>query len=425
MAAIAGRGGADGHGRGGTPRGVAIVGATGSIGRSALDVIARHPDRLRAVALAAHGQWESLCAAAAATGAQAVALADPLAADRARAALAGTSIQVLDGEAGVAEVACWPTAEITLAATAGVAGLVPVVAALQAGKDVALANKESLVAGGRLVTRLASARGARLLPVDSEHSAIFQCLHGRHAAGVARLWLTASGGPFREWSAARIAGATPAEALQHPTWKMGSRVTVDSATLLNKGMEIIEASWLFGVEADAISVAVHPQSIVHSLVQFVDGTWLCQCAEADMRLPIAYALSYPERWAATGGTGIDLFTLGHLDFEAPDTERFPCLELAYAAARAGYLAPASLNAADEIAVQRFLAADIRFGDIPRVIEQVLGQHTPGDDADLGGILAADASARRCAAEWRPPRVFPARAPGSANRVGSRRKEATS
>ncbi len=426
VAGITGQDGVGGRGTGAAPRGVAIVGATGSIGRSALDVIRRHPDRLRAVALAAHHQWEQVCTAAVAGGAEAVALADPHAADQARARLVGTSIRVLDGDAGVAEVAGWPSAAVTLAAAAGVAGLPPVVSALESGRDVALANKESLVAAGRLVTALATAHGVRLLPVDSEHSAIFQCLHGRNPAGVARLWLTASGGPFRNWPAARIDAATPAEALRHPTWNMGRRVTVDSATLLNKGLEIIEAAWLFGVATDAISVAVHPQSVVHSLVQFVDGTWLAQCAETDMRLPIAHALSYPERWAWTDGAGIDLFALGHLDFEAPDTLRFPCLALAYEAARRGRLAPAALNAADEVAVARFLAGEIRFGDIPRVIEHALGQHTPGDDGDLRSVLSADSAARRHAGEWSPSRTFPASAQGTgATLPGRRRKEATS
>lgn len=382
------------------PRRVAVIGATGSIGRAALDVIAGRPGDLRAVALAAHASWEALCAAARDHGVEAIALVEPRAAARARAELAGGPTAVLEGEEGVRAIAAWPSADITLAAPTGVAGLIPVLAALEAGRDVALANKESLVAGGRLVTQLARARGARLLPVDSEHAALFQCLHGHHASHVRRAWLTASGGPFRTWPAAALEAATPAQALRHPIWRMGPRVTVDSATLVNKGLEVIEASWLFGLAPRAVRVLVHPQSIVHALVEYVDGTWIAQCASPDMRLPIAHALAFPDRLPLPEVPALDLATVGHLDFEPPDHERFPCLDLAYAAAAAGQGAPAALNAADEVAVARFLAGEISFGDIPRLLADVLGRHVAVDDSRLEGILDADANARRLAGEWR-------------------------
>jgi 1-deoxy-D-xylulose-5-phosphate reductoisomerase len=392
----------------GAPRTVAIVGATGSIGQQALDVVTRSAGRLRAVALAAGGSWEPLCAAARRCGAEAVALADPRAAARAREELAGSGITVLAGDDGVAQVAAWPSAQVTLAAPSGLAGLRPVLAALEAGRDVALANKESLVAGGRMVVRLAAERGARLLPVDSEHAALFQCLQGRHAQSVRHLWLTASGGPFLRWPAAALEGATPAQALRHPTWQMGPRVTVDSATLANKGLEVMEAAWLFGTAPEAVRVLIHPQSVVHALVEYVDGSWVSQCAPADMRLPIAHALGFPERLPGPLGASLDLAALGHLDFEEPDGARFPALGLAYAAAAAGGGAPAAFNAADEVAVARFLNGEIGFLDIARLLAHVLDHRTAVDDARLEGILEADGQARRLAAAWQPALRIPAR-----------------
>lgn len=390
-----------GWGREGATRRVALIGATGSIGRQTLEVLAAHPDRLRLVALAAGSNWEAVCAAAVATGAEAVALAAADAARLAQARLAGRGIAVLSGQQGVQAVAAWPTADITLAAATGIAGLLPVTAALRAGKDVALANKESLVAAGRLLQLLVRRHGGRLLPVDSEHSGLFQCLEGRAIAEVARLWLTASGGPFRTWSAKRIAAATAVEALRHPTWNMGPRVTVDSATLFNKGLEVIEASHLFELPVDSVRVVVHPQSVVHAMVELTDGSFLAQCAHPDMRLPIAYALSHPQRWARPEVRTLDPTRLGRLDFEPPDPERFPCLDLAYAAARAGGLQPAALNAADEAAVQRFLAGDIGVADIPRILAEVLARCPDGEDTDIEAVLAADAWARARAAAWRP------------------------
>lgn len=391
----------------GSARGVAVVGATGSIGSQALAVIAAHPGRLRAVALAAASHWEQICDDAVRLGVEAVALAQMPAAERARARLAGTGVAVFAGPEGVDLVAAWPSAQTLLAAPTGVSGLRPVLAALRAGKDVALANKESLVAGGRLVTEHAARYGGRLLPVDSEHSGLFQCLEGKDRNTVRHLWLTASGGPFRRWGLRRLLRATPAEALQHPTWSMGPRVTVDSSTLFNKGLEVIEASWLFGLPVETVRVVVHPQSLVHAFVQFVDGSFLAQCALPDMRLPISYALTYPERHALPDLPPLDPTALGHLDFEPPDPRRFPCLGLAYAAARAGGLAPAVLNAADEVAVQRFLNGDIGFGDIAAVVEDALGGRYGGDDTDLEAVLAADAAARQQAAAWRATRTAPA------------------
>ncbi len=370
-----------------------MVGATGSIGLQAIDVVSRHADRLRLVALAVGRQWEQGCVLARQVQAQALAVASPPDAEQARRALAGTGIEVLEGDAGVRAVAAWPGASRTLVAAAGIAGLGPTCAALEAGHDVALANKESLVAGGALVTALASRHGARILPVDSEHSAVFQCLGGRSVTGVSRIWLTASGGPFRQASAEEIAAATPERALRHPTWRMGPRVTVDSASLFNKGLEVIEASWLFGLSVDAVAVVVHPQSIVHSLVEFVDGSWLAQCAPPDMRLPIQVALSWPERWSGSPVATLDWTAIGHLDFEPPDRSRFPCLDLAYEAARMGGTAPAALNAADEVAVERFLAGDIAFGDIPRVLVDVLAHHNVIPAPALEDVLWADAQAR--------------------------------
>ncbi len=397
-------------------RGVAIIGATGSIGTQALDVIARHGERLRVVALAAGSRWREAAAAAVSAGAEALALADPAAASRAEAELAGRDIRVLSGPDGVDAVAAWPGADVTLVAATGLAGLRPVLAAVETGRDVALANKESLVAGGALVTGAARRSGARLLPVDGEHCGLFQCLRGRDPMGVSRLWLTASGGPFRTLGARRLRAVTPQQALCHPTWRMGPRITIDCATLINKGLEVIEASWLFGVATSAVRVVVHPQSVVHALVEFVDGSCIAQCSHPDMRLPIAFALSYPERWAQTAVGALDLAALGRLTFEPPDLRRFPCLALSYHAAELGGLAPARLNAADEVAVARFLRGDIGFTDISRLLTDVVDRLGAQGDGGLEGILDADAQARAAALAWRPRRSGSAAARGKA--VGS-------
>jgi 1-deoxy-D-xylulose-5-phosphate reductoisomerase len=377
-----------------------VIGATGSIGRSAADVAATQPDRLRLVALAARARWQDACALAQRFGVEALALEDEGAASAAAERLAGSGVAVLRGAAGVAEIARWPSADVTLAAATGIAGLPPVLAALRAGKDVALANKESLVAAGRLVSETARLCGARLLPVDGEHCGVFQCLHGRPpGSDLARLWLTASGGPFRAWDAERIARATPDEALRHPVWPMGRRITVDSASLMNKGFEVIEAAWLFGLPPGDIRVVVHPQGIVHALIQFVDGAFLAQCSHPDMRLPIAYALGFPDRWPQSRVPTLDPTALGRLDFEPPDERRFPCLRLAYDAAERGRLCPAALNGADEVAVERFLRGEIAFGDVPSVLEDALARHDEGDDGSLDAVLAADGAARARARAW--------------------------
>jgi 1-deoxy-D-xylulose-5-phosphate reductoisomerase len=398
----------------GQPRRVAVLGATGSIGRQTLEVAAAHPDRLRVVALAASASAAEVVAAARRHAVEAVALADPAAASAAEELLrrgdgrGAPRPAVLAGPEGVCELAAWPTADVVVAAISGVAGLLPALAAVRAGRRVALANKEALVAAGPLLLRAAAASGAELVPVDSEHSAIWQALRGHDPSAVRRLVLTASGGPFRGRSRDEIEAAAPEAALRHPNWRMGPRITVDSATLMNKGFEVIEAHHLFGLPAEPgrIAVVVHPESIVHSLVEFVDGTLLGQFSLPDMRLPIQYALSHPERWGVEGlgARPLDLAGVGRLTFEEPDRAAFPCLDLAYAAAAAGGTAPAVLNAADEAAVARFLRGGLRFGDVPRLIASVVGEHRVMARPDIEDVLAADAWARRRAAEWQPAAV---------------------
>jgi 1-deoxy-D-xylulose-5-phosphate reductoisomerase len=382
----------------GAPRRIAVLGCTGSIGRDALDLAARHPDRLRVVTLACNRDADGLLAAAKRFRPEAVAAADPWAAGLLATRLGGSGIRVVS----VVEAAAWPTVDVTLVAISGVAGLRPAMAAAEAGKRLALANKESLVAAGAALLRRARHSGSEVLPVDSEHAALFAALQGVRRGSLRRLWLTASGGPLRGCAADEVAAATPERALRHPTWPgMGRRITVDTATLLNKGLEVIEAHHLFRADADAIGVVVHPQSVVHAIVELADGSLLMQASRPDMRLPIAFALAYPERWAppepAIPPTG-----LPDLQFQAPDREAFPCLDLAYAALRAGGTAPAVLNGADEVAVARFLAGEFPLGHIPRLLEAVLGQHRPGaGEPDLDEALAADAWARERAAAWRP------------------------
>jgi len=299
---------------------------------------------------------------------------------------------VLIGPEGLAALAGGTPADLVLVGVVGVAGLEPTLAALSAGKDVALATKEVLVAGGALVTSAATLRGRRILPVDSEHSAIFQCLAGQDAGAVARLWLTASGGPFLRLDREAMEAVTPADALRHPTWQMGPKVTVDSATLMNKGLEVIEAHWFFGVPASRIEVVIHPQSLVHSLVEFVDGSLLAQLGAPDMHLPVQYALRYPRRLPATG-TRLDLRTLGTLGFEPPDPLRFPCLGYAREALEMGGTAPAALNAANEVSVRQFLEGRIRFPEIARNVRRVLDRHTPAPATSVVAVLAADREAR--------------------------------
>jgi len=376
---------------------IAILGSTGSIGRSALSVIETHREQLEVVALAAGSRVTELAGqvrrfrprlvAMASRASLDLLLAQPL---DPRPASAG------DGIAGLVAVATHPDADIVLCATSGSAALEAVLSAIEAGKTIALANKEVLVMAGALVTAAARRRGVAILPVDSEHNAIHQCLHGRSAAELSRLVLTASGGPFRGRPAGSLETVGPEAALCHPTWQMGRKITIDSATLMNKGLEVIEAHWLFGVGPDRIDVVVHPQSIVHSMVELVDGTVLAQLGTADMRLAIQYAFSYPDRWPSPVPR-LDLTALGRLDFHPPDREAFPCLGLAYRALDAEGSLPTVLNAANEVAVEAFLAGTLGFTGIPRLIERTMAAHVPGPVGSLADVREIDRWARACAA----------------------------
>ena len=377
-----------------------VLGSTGSIGRQTLAVAERFPERFRVAALAAGSRVEELAAQVERFHPEVVAVADPGAAAELRARLgAGSPVRVLAGPEGLEAAATHP-ADVVVAAVVGAAGLRPTLAAVRAGRRVALANKEVLVVAGALVVREAARAGARILPVDSEHSAIFQVLAGQRREDVARIVLTASGGPFRTWPAERIARATVDEALRHPNWSMGPKITVDSATLMNKGLEVVEARWLFDAAPGQVAVAVHPESIVHSWVELVDGSVLAQLGLPDMRGPIALALSWPER-LPLGLPRLDLPALGKLHFEEPDLERFPCLGLAYSALAAGEAAPAALNAANEVAVAAFLAREAPFPAIAAVVGDVLdafSAHSAAPVSKLDDVLAVDAWARRVARE---------------------------
>lgn len=374
-------------------KGVVILGSTGSIGRQTLDVIARRPGRWRVLGLAAGSNAAALAEQARRFRPAAVAVADPRAAAALRAELAQSGIAVTAGPEAVAALAVHPEADLVVSAMVGAAGLVPTYEAVRAGKDVALANKETLVAAGERVTAAARESGARLLPVDSEHSGLFQCLQGQPREGVRRVVLTASGGPFRGWSRERLAReATVEAALRHPTWRMGPTITIDSATLMNKGLEVIEARWLFDLPLERIDVCIHPESVVHALVEMRDGSVLAQLSRADMRLPIQYALGYPERLDAVSEP-LDLAALGALHFERPDREAFPCLDLAYAAGRAGGTLPAAMNAAKEVAVAAFLQGRIAFLEIPRIIDKVMASHPNRLAPSLEEVLEADREAR--------------------------------
>lgn len=390
-------------------RKVLILGSTGSIGRQALEILAGAED-LRAVGLAAHSSGE-IVGQALAHDVSAIALGDPAAAERARSEWPGP---VLEGEEGVRELIERTEPDVVLNALVGASGLGPTVYALTHGIDVALANKESLVIGGELVTALAEATGARLIPVDSEHSALEQLLARRHPGTVERLVLTASGGPFR--GLRDLDGVTAEEALDHPTWAMGGRITIDSATLINKGFEMIEAHHLFGVEYAAIDVVVHPQSIVHSLVDLTDGSTLAHLGYPDMRVPISYALRGPDR-PPTGVERLDLARVGSLDFEQPDLETFPCLGLARRAGEQGGTAPCALNAADEVAVAAFLAGRIGFTGIADVVDDVLTALPAAPVGHFEDLFAADAEARSRAGESVARRAGRAAASGAPGRAG--------
>ncbi len=383
-------------------RGIAILGSTGSIGVSTLDVVARHRERYRVVALSANTDVAGMLAQCRSHRPELVAMADDASARALRAALRaeGLGIEVMAGVAGLEAVATHPDAADLMAAIVGAAGVVPTLAAVRLGRRVLLANKEALVVAGAVFMAEARAAGAQILPIDSEHNAVFQCLpaefgRGLNAVGVEKILLTASGGPFRTRPLAELHAVTPEQACDHPNWTMGRKISVDSATMMNKGLEVIEAHWLFAARPEQIDVVVHPQSVIHSLVQYVDGSVLAQLGNPDMRTPIAHALAWPERHAA-GVAPLDLFAVARLDFEPPDTARFPCLRLAYDAIVAGASAPAVLNAANEVAVAHFLHRRLAFDRIAQVVERTLEAmpSTPADD--LGQLLEADARARSLA-----------------------------
>jgi len=353
---------------------LAILGSTGSIGRSALAVVDAHPSRLQVAALAAGDNAALLAEQIERYRPAVAAMATAAGLDRLRSTMgSAASPEVLSGSEGLVAVATHPDVDIVICASAGTAGLEAVLAAIDAGKTIALANKEVLVMAGELVTEAARRRGVSILPVDSEHNAIHQCLHGRNLHEVRRLILTASGGPFRELTPHDLERVGPEAALRHPTWQMGRKITIDSATLMNKGLEVIEAHWLFGVDADRIDVLIHPQSIVHSMVELNDGSVIAQLGVTDMRLPIQYACSYPDRWDTSLPT-LDLARAGRLDFHEPAHDRFPCLALAYRALRTGGTLPVVLNAANEVAVEVFLEGKLGFTAIPRVIEKTMNVH---------------------------------------------------
>lgn len=376
---------------------LAILGSTGSIGRSTLSIVAEYPDRYQVAALAAGHNLDEACAQTVRWRPRVVSLATAELADELRGRLgqAGVAgVEVLHGTEGTVACATHAEAEFVVSAIVGVAGLEATHAAILAGKPVGLANKECMVAAGEILTAAARERNVPLLPIDSEHNAVHQCMRAGSHAEVAAVWLTASGGPFRRLALEEFERITPEQALRHPTWVMGRRITVDSATMLNKGLEVIEACRLFGLPPSQVRVIVHPQSTVHSLVEFRDGSILAQLSVTDMRLPILYALAFPERPASD--LRFDLAALRQLDFEAPDFERFPCLRLAYQAARKGGAHAIALNAADEVAVEAFLAGKIPFTGIPRTIERVLASTPEAHPSTIAGVLASDREARRMA-----------------------------
>ncbi|MEG0862668.1 MAG: 1-deoxy-D-xylulose-5-phosphate reductoisomerase [Pseudomonas sp.] len=384
---------------------ITVLGATGSIGLSTLDVIARHPERYQVFALSGYSRLQELLALCLRHSPVFAVVPSAEAAQQLREQLAaaGSRTEVLEGEEGLCQVAASPEVDAVMAAIVGAAGLRPTLAAVEAGKKVLLANKEALVMSGALFMQAVQRSGAVLLPIDSEHNAIFQCLPGDYArglsqVGVRRILLTASGGPFRETPLAELAQVTPEQACAHPNWSMGRKISVDSASMMNKGLELIEACWLFDARPAQVEVVVHPQSVIHSLVDYVDGSVLAQLGNPDMRTPIANALAWPQR-IDSGVAPLDLFAVARLDFQAPDEQRFPCLRLARQAAEAGNSAPAMLNAANEVAVEAFLQRRIRFPQIASMIEQVLDQEPVVAVQSLDAVFAADQRARQLAGQW--------------------------
>ncbi len=374
-----------------------IIGSTGSIGRQALQVVDNYPAELKVIGLAAKTNIELLEEQIRKYKPLYVSVDDTDKAWILKKKVADLKVTVNGGTESLVEIAQKPDFQILLVATVGFSGFLPTIEAIKKGKTIALANKETLVAGGNIVCRLAKENGATILPVDSEHSAIFQCLQGYKTEAVARLILTASGGPFLGCNHTEMKNITPARALNHPNWKMGNKITIDSATLMNKGLEVIEARWLFNIGYDNIDVVIHPQSIIHSFVEFIDGSQLAQMGFPDMNLPIQYSLSYPERWSGTAKK-LHLAKIGRLTFQEPDNENFPCLALAYAAGKIGETMPAVLNAANEIAVEYFLRSKISFLGISTVIEKVMSVHSSMKDFSIDDLLAVDQWARREAAQ---------------------------
>jgi 1-deoxy-D-xylulose-5-phosphate reductoisomerase len=370
---------------------LAILGSTGSIGTQTLDVVRRNPDRYRVAWLTTNQNVELLDEQIREFRPDGIVLSDPAAAALARQRFA-SDVQVFEGLDAACEIVARNDVDIVMSAMVGAAGLAPTVAAVSAGKRVALANKETMVVAGQLINQLVHTHGATLIPVDSEHSAIFQCLVGERPEAVEQIILTASGGPFRELDGAAFGDITPEQALRHPNWDMGPKITIDSATMINKGLEVIEARWLFDVEPERLSVVIHPQSIVHSMVQFIDGSVMAQLGLPDMRLPIQYALAWPER-LENDHDRLNLPKLGTLSFFEPDLERFPALRLAYEALEVGGTAPAVLNAANEIAVRAFLDRDIGFQDIPRLIERALKNVEIAQDLTIEAVFDADKRTR--------------------------------
>jgi 1-deoxy-D-xylulose-5-phosphate reductoisomerase len=378
---------------------ISILGSTGSVGVTTLDVVSRFPDRFRVVAMAAGRNLELLTDQIRRFAPALVSVATPELADQLRAQLgAQCPCRIVHGLDGAIAVATHPEADLVMSALVGALGLRPTLAAIKAGKDIAFANKEVLVVAGELISAAVRDNGVNLLPVDSEHNAIFQCLEGRSRTALKRIILTASGGPFRELPAERFASVTVEQALKHPTWRMGSKITIDSATLMNKGLEVIEARWLFDLRPEQVTVVIHPQSVIHSMVEMIDGSVIAEMAITDMAIPVAYALAYPERLPLAHLKPLSFADCSRLTFEEPDLARFPCLGLAYEALRAGATMPACLNAANEELVAGFLNGRVRFVDIPRHIESVMRRHSNAPARTLEDVLEVDGWARAQARE---------------------------
>ena len=373
-------------------RRISILGATGSVGTSTLDLVERHPDRFEVIALTAATNAAALADCARRTGAKLAVIVDECKLGELRDGLAGTDCRAATGHEAMLEAAAGD-AEWVMAAIVGCAGLEPVMAAVEAGRTIALANKEALVTAGSLMTDAAKRHGATILPVDSEHNAIFQCLAGNHADGVAKLILTASGGPFRNWTKADMDVAMPEQALAHPNWSMGAKISIDSATMMNKGLELIEAHHLFGLPSDRIDILVHPQSVIHSMVEYVDGSVIAQLGSPDMRIPIAHALAWPDRIATRAET-LDLVKIATLSFEPPDEQRFPSLRLARAALESGKGEAIVLNAANELAVAAFLDRRIAFGDIAKIVERAIEQTAAPAPGSIDEVIDIDRSVRQ-------------------------------